>query len=76
MAIQCLPLVLLAWFGKAFKLGREAIASASFYRLSRGPDESLKSSWEPFGDPFGEPIGDDSSMVAGGNQAGQRSLVW
>ena len=58
--------------GKAFKVGREAAAFASFRRLSRGPGESPKSSWEL----FGEPIGDDSSMVAGGNQEGQRSLVW
>ena len=57
---------------KAFKVSREAFASPSFCRLSRGPEESPKSSWEYFEGP----IGDDSSMVAVGNQEGQRSLMW
>ena len=52
---------------KAFKVGWEAVASASFRRLSRGPGESPKRSWELFGD--------DSSMVVGGHQEGQRSFV-
>ena len=54
--------------GKAFTVGREAVASASFRRLSGGPRENPKSSWEP--------VGEDSSMVAGSNQEGQCSLVW
>ena len=44
--------------------------TVSFYHLSRGPEESLKSSWEP----FGELIEDDSSMVVGGNQ--EESVVY